>query len=325
MRGDQGDKVNARSDGSDIPSEFMRLLEESGILRSDELQVARSMLRETPTSKMFARRLVAKGILTRWQAGQLLVGWTKLRLGNYKLCRQIGRGGFGRVFLAEHIQLQREVAIKTLSRRYTQHEGDCRAVSAGRSQAAALDHRNLVHVLDIDSADDQYYMVMEYVVGQDLQRLVTSDGPLSPSQTADYLCQAADGLEYAHQAGLVHQDVQSDQPDVGRERGVSRCWGWVWGVSQALTTPWHICQDGESDEQLDDYRAPEQRSGDALGDARCDIFSLGARPSILLTGQPPAATSSPLLPTPPRQCPSGDGRPWYRHRPALPASLVANH
>ncbi len=270
------------------PSDFLRLLEESRILSENQLSVVRQMLPETPTSRMLARRLIAKGLLTRWQAGQLLVGWTKLRLGNHRLCGQIGRGEYGRVFLAEHIQLRREVAIKTLSRRYTQRPEIVGKFLDDARQVAALDHHNLVHVLDIDSDDDQYYMVMEYIVGRDLQRLVAEDGQLPFSVVADYVAQTADGLEHAHALGIIHRDLRPENLMLD-EKGVIKILGM--GVGR-LAVLGHVLARKEAPDEgprVADYRSPEQRRGETQGDVSSDIFSLGATAWYLLTGRPPVS------------------------------------
>ncbi len=268
------------------PGEFMRLLEQSRILEDDQLYVVRSMLKETPTSKMLARRLVAKGILTRWQAGQLLVGWTKLRLGNHKLCQQIGRGNYGRVFLAEHIRLKRDVAIKTLSRRFTQRPDVVDRFLEDAREVATLDHPNLVHVLDIDSQDDQYFMVMEYVVGRDLHRIVQEDGPLDFSAAAGYLRQAADGLAYAHQAGVIHRELRPANLMLD-DKGVIKILGM--GVGRLVDTGYGVqAEDADTVPfALADYQTPEQRRGENQGDIPGDIYSLGCTAYYLLTGHPP--------------------------------------
>lgn len=268
------------------PSELMQNLEQSGILRPEELSAARRVMRETPTSRMMARRLVVKGLLTRWQAGQLLVGWTRLRLGNYRLCRQVGRGAYGRVFLAEHISMHRDVAIKTLSRRFTQQSDIVDRFLNDAREAAALDHRNLVHVLDVDAADDQYYMVMEYVVGLNLQRLVERDGPCSPLQAAEYLFQAAGGLECVHQAGMVHQDICPSNLMLD-EKGDIKILGLGMGHLAGPKESVSIDEDGLS-ERTGDYRAPEQRGASPACAARSDIYALGLTGAYLLTGKSPS-------------------------------------
>ena len=73
---------------------------------------------------------------------------------------------------------------------------------------AALDHRNIVRAYDLDNGDDVHYMVMEYVDGRDLQAKVKEDGVLEYARAAEYIRQAAEGLEHAHEQGLIHRDIK---------------------------------------------------------------------------------------------------------------------
>ena len=269
------------------PEDLLRLMQESRIFSDEELRVAGRMVPETSSSKMLARRLVAKGLLTRWQAGQLLVGWTRLRLGNHRLCGQIGRGAYGRVFLAEHMQLEREVAIKTLSRRFTQRPEIVDRFLADARRIATLDHRNLVHVLDIDSDCDQYYMVMEYVVGRHLRELVAAEGPLSDELVVQYLVQAADGLAHAHQSGIVHGDLRPENLMLD-DKGVIKILGIGVGQLAAFAQTDHDNEVPDPHGGFADFLSPEQLRGETTGDARSDLYSLGATAQFLLTGRTPA-------------------------------------
>lgn len=286
------------SDGEPVKTarDFRERLANSDILRGDELQTSQWMSQETSSAKMLARRLVAKGILTRWQAGQLLRGRDRLRFGNYKLCEQIGRGASGRVFLAEHIQLHREVAIKILSRHLTQERRIVDRFLKDARQAAKLNHHNLAHVLDMDNAHGQYYLVMEYVQGQDLQELVKASGRLAPDEVLDYLCQAADGLHHAHQAGAVHGDLCPANL-MRDEHGVIKVVGWGVGRGVRRLTDQQPLADQPPDSTASDtwapddrhvYRAPEQRRDTGAGSVSGDIHALGQTTRYLLTGQLPA-------------------------------------
>ena len=308
------------------PQEFLRLLEASQLLDAAELRVATGMLPDCSSAKMLARRLAAKGTLTRWQAGQLLTGWSRLRLGNYKLCRQIETGQFGRVFLAEHVGLQREVAIKTLSRRFARRQAIVERFLQDAREAAALDHRNLVHVLDVDSADDQYFMVMDYVDGQDLQRLVTQHGSLPPPRVADFLLQAAEGLAYALDAGMLHHSIQPanlmvDQKGIVKVLGLAVRHLASADAAQSASPAAHRLADGG------DYRAPEQRFGNSHGDARSDVFSLGCTAAFLITGHAPQVVQAPTKLDSPASSPHNDPAvdvrfAWEQVAGELPLELI---
>ncbi|MFO7906622.1 MAG: protein kinase [Pirellulaceae bacterium] len=348
------------SDSEPVKSsrELWQRLERSDILRDDELHTARWMSRETSSAKMLARRLVAKGILTRWQAGRLLKGRERLRLGNHKLCERIGQGVSGRVFLAEHIQLRRQVAVKIFSRRFTRDPKIVDRFLEDARRSAQLNHHNLAHVLDIDNAEGRYYMVMEYVHGQDLQEVVKASGCLPFTQVLDYLCQAADGLHHAHQAGIVHGDLCPANL-MRDERGVIKIVGW--GVASltdqqplAEQPPGSTPTDTSASDDQDVYRAPEQQRGNGIGsipvaddlvrresdqredglrraafhpdksdrlkDIPGDIYALGQTAGYLLTGQPPPI---------PGEDSSGEslrrgaaGFDWNRTGAHVPASFI---
>ena len=277
-------------------AELMQLLESSGILRPDELRRAKEMAQETTSCRLLARRLVALDIITRWQAGQLLVGWTKLRLGKYLLRSQIGRGDFGRVFLARHTQLEREVAIKTLSRRFTQRPEIVERFLADAREVATLDHRNILHVYDIDSDDDQFYIVMEYVQGVNLQHRVEQQGPLAVEVAARLLGQAAAGLAHAHERGVLHQNLQPASLMLD-EQGSVKIVGLGMGRLAAMRRTLAAAEAGKSEHaDTSAYVAPEQMADNERGDVRSDIYALGCIAYYGLTGHapPPAMADAEL-------------------------------
>lgn len=266
-------------------ADLFRLLEASQILEGTRLRMARELAQETPVCRTYARRLVAKGLLTRWQASQLLVGWHQLKIGKYCLCSQIGRGDFGRVFVAHHPELQREVAIKTLSRQFTRRTEIVERFLAEAREVAALDHRNILHVFDVDRDGDQYYLVMEYVNGSDLQRLVEGHGPRAWPDVTDYLLQSATGLAYAHGLGVVHRHLHPASLIVDDKQVVKIVGLGMGGLSDSRERSLETAS-GAQEIPSADYRAPEQRQPGAVVDARADIYSLGCIARFLLTGRP---------------------------------------
>jgi serine/threonine protein kinase len=131
-----------------------------------------------------------------------------LVLGQYRILDRLGAGGMGRVYLAEHLVMKRTVALKIIAPQFL---ADAAAIHRFRSEvqvAAQLIHPNIVTAYDAAEAEGLHYLVMEYVAGVDLGRLVKDRGPLPVAVACDYVRQAALGLEYAHELGLVHCDIK---------------------------------------------------------------------------------------------------------------------
>lgn len=157
--------------------------------------------------KLLADLLVEQEVLTEYQADQLLLGRTKFSLGPYMITGWIGQGGMGQVFKGVHRLMGRECAVKVLPwARATQESRDSFAREI-RMQAK-LDCPYLVRAFDAGQDGRVHYLVTEYVPGMDLRRLVKSNGALPIQQAAKIIMQAALGLEYAHEQGLVHRDVK---------------------------------------------------------------------------------------------------------------------
>ena len=154
-----------------------------------------------------AAKLVALDWITQYQADQLLNGRTRFNLGTYIITDFIGRGGMGDVFKAEHNLMGREVAVKVLTRQRSTPEAEANFQREIRLQAK-LDHPNLVRAYDAGHDGNVYYLVVEYVPGTDLRRLVRTQGKLEMEQAATVIMQAAQGLHHAHSCGLIHRDVK---------------------------------------------------------------------------------------------------------------------
>jgi len=272
---------------------FLDLVRRSELVERDQLNRVLLKLKEEAggqpihDTEFVAARLVEKELLTRWQADRLLEGRHKgFFLGKYKLLGLLGSGGMSHVYLAEHVLMHRRVAIKVLPR---QRVNDSSYLARFRREAeaiAALDHRNIVRAYDIDNVDDVHYQVMEYVEGRDLQTLVKEEGVLDYARAAEYIRQAAEGLEHAHRAGLIHRDVKPANLLVDRHNVIK-----VLDLGLARFTD----EDRASltvkyDENVlgtADYLAPEQAIDSHGVDARADIYSLGCSLYFLLTGHPP--------------------------------------
>ena len=272
---------------------FLDVVRKSGLVEKDRLQRIVSELDIPPESTSpddvdkIADRLVDSHCVTRWQCDRLLEGRHKgFVLGKYRLLGHLGSGGMSSVYLGEHVLMQRRVAIKVLPKERVADTSYLARFHREARAAAQLDHRNIVRAYDVDNDGPYHFIVMEFVEGRDLHRIVHDDGVLSPAKAADFIRQAAEGLAHAHQANLIHRDVKPanlllDQHNVVKvlDLGLAR----FADDDRASLTVAH----DENVLGTADYLAPEQAINSHGVDARADIYSLGCSLYYLLTGHPP--------------------------------------
>jgi len=243
------------------------------------------------------------------------------QLGEYRLLKELGRGGMGTVYKALHIQLDREVALKVMPE---ERLADREAVARFHREmkvVGRLDHPNIVRAYDAREVEGAHFLVMEYVDGMDFAELVRRLGPLPAADACELARQAAEGLAYAQQHQLVHRDIKPSNVmlnrrgqvkilDLGlaRIRGDLRASIAVTTVGQVIGTP--------------DYMAPEQFSDSRAVDIRADIYSLGCTLYTLLTGKPPFAGDVHLDPIDRMEAHLHDAVPPIEQlRSGLPAGL----
>jgi len=273
---------------------FLTVAKRSNLVTREKLAAAFESYRATgqTSAKRFAEYLVQQRLLTAWQAEKLLQGKHKgFFLGKYRLLALLGKGGMSSVYLAEHVLMRRHCAIKVLP---TKRVNDASYLGRFHREAqavAALDHPNIVRAYDVDHEVDGemeiHFLVMEYVNGRSLLEIVQEDGPLDPVQAADYIRQAALGLEHAHQAGLVHRDIKPGNLLVDRA-GVVKVLDL--GLARFFEKNEEFSLTVHHDERVlgtADYLAPEQAVDSHGVDRRADIYSLGCTLYFCLIGRPP--------------------------------------
>ncbi len=266
---------------------FLNSLAKSGLLSAEAVAAARQTGAASDGPKSLARELVKSGALTKWQANQLLHGFHLLMIGKFKLLDQLGASDIGRVYLAEHAQIGRRHTLKVLAKRHLSNPQVVQRFLAEATQACGLDHRNISHVYDVSQDGDRCYMVMEYVEGEDLARLVERSGKLSAPQAVELVRQAAEGLAHAHESGVVHGDLKPSNLLLDAAGTLK-----ILDLGQAglRTLP------GEADPAQNvattaalAFRAPERRAGsDQPANIAGDIYSLGCVLCCLLIGKPAA-------------------------------------
>ena len=252
---------------------------------------------ELGTSRKIAEELVARETLTRWQAEQLLRGKHRgFFLGPYRILGMLGEGGMGKVYLAEHQMMRRRCAIKVLPTKSQKDKTSIDLFYREAQAVAALDHPNIVRAYDVnkDLINDTefHYLVMEYVDGLDLQRMVQKQGVLSYEQAADTIRQSAEGLGHAHERGFVHRDIKPanllvDTKGVVKvlDLGLAR----FFDDKDASDSDSSVTTRKRSESILGtaDYLAPEQAINSDDVDARADIYSLGQTFYFILMGHAP--------------------------------------
>jgi serine/threonine protein kinase len=283
-------------------------------------QVSESMSSCKPHD--LAKLLIAAGLITNFQAEQLLLGkWRGFTIGRYRVLERLGSGGMGNVYLCEHVQVRRKVAVKVLPTSQAQNPSALGRFYREARAAGVMDHPNLVKAHDIDEDGGLHFLVMDYVDGSSLQYIVSRFGPMHPIRAAQCISQAAQGLQHAYQAGLLHRDVKPANIMLDRT-------GTIRVLDLGLARFYHddtdlltLKYDDRNVLGTADFVSPEQALNSHDVDIRTDIYSLGATYYFLLVGHPPFPTgkiAQKLIwhqvrqPTPIRQL-----------RPGMPADLVA--
>ena len=201
-------------------------------------------------------------------------------ISHYKILEKIGEGGMGVVYKAEDTKLKRTVALKFLPREFTA-DPEAKERFAQEAQAAAvLDHSNICTVHEIDEAEGKTFIAMAHIKGVSLKDKLTS-GPMDIDETLKIVIQIAEGLQEAHENGIVHRDIKpanimltaKGQAKI-MDFGLAKL---SWGVdlTKTATIMGTVA-----------YMSPEQAKGGKV-DHRTDIWSLGAMLYEILTGERP--------------------------------------
>ena len=257
---------------------FLGLVVQSGLLSEAEVEAflgaedGRSGLK---SASQVAEELCREKYLTPFHVQAILTGAPKhLVLGQYVLVDHLGKGGMGHVYKARHRRMDRVVALKVV------------ALSAARSAdavvrfqrevkaAARLSHPNIVTAFDADEADGTHFLVMEYIDGIDLRELVKRRGPRPVAEAVDLVIQAAQGLQHAHEHGVVHRDVKPanllvDAQGVVKVADMGLAW-MDWRFDPSSPREPSITQSRQAIGTID-FMAPEQALDPHRADRRADV------------------------------------------------------
>jgi serine/threonine protein kinase len=258
----------------------------------DETRLSQALADVNGDDEDLARHLIREGLLTRFQARQIMAGATGFHVDKYVVVDCIGRGGNGVVFKARHTLLaNRYVALKTIDARDLHHSDEVLARFRREIDIVSrLDHPNVVRAYDVVRTRTQLYLVLEFIDGRDLGALVRERGPLPIAEAVDYTIQAARGLAYAHRCGIVHRDIKPGNLLLTRNNIVKLS---DLGLARVYT---HEADCEHATKGLclgtPEFMAPEQAEDASRADARSDLYSLGATLFHMLTAELPVGGSS---------------------------------
>ncbi|HSQ56696.1 MAG TPA: serine/threonine-protein kinase [Gemmata sp.] len=269
---------------------FLNALRKSGLLTNDDLigVIAEAGIDPVKTDPIqIAALLVRKKLLTKYQAMQLLNGRTQgFVLESYKILDGIRQDRVGMVFLAEHADTRKRVALKVLPTDRASDPTILRAFMHEVRSAAKVHHPNVARVLDMGYWQGTHFVVSEFIPAPTLDRIIAAKGPMAPHAAAQVIAQAAVSLFAAHQRELIHRDVKPGNIALSADRRVILL---DLGLTHMLENPWARVTKRISTKEYAEEIAhipPEQAWGCEM-DARGDVYGLGSTFYYLLTGKVP--------------------------------------
>jgi serine/threonine protein kinase len=284
-------------DGPDMAApvtsdELVQLLYRSELLEPPRIESLIGTLKQSRRwpgdAKELAQQFVADGVLTFFQAAQLMKGrYRGFMLGKYRVLESIGSGGMANVYLCEHAQLKQRAAVKVVPIERLRHGSFMGRFQREARAVASLQHPNIVRAFDLEADAQYHYLVMEFIDGVNLQRLVKRRGPLTVARGVNYLYQAAQGLQFLFENNIVHRDIKPSNLMLDR-RGVIKILDF--GLTRLLDDEHdQLTQQFDANRVLGtvDYLAPEQAIRTHDVDIRADIYGLGVVGYFLLTGATP--------------------------------------
>ncbi len=209
--------------------------------------------------------------------------------GRYEIIEHIARGGMAEVYLAHDLMLDRKVALKVLFPELSTDKNFVERFRREAQAAANLSHPNIVSIYDWGEEDGTYFIVMEYIEGRTLGRIIRSEGPLLADRAAEIGADVAGALAFAHRSGVVHRDVKPGNVLISPTGQVKVT---DFGIARAVNSDQDLTQTGAVMGTAT-YFSPEQAQGNRV-DGRSDVYSLGVVLYEMAAGRPPFSGDNPM-------------------------------
>ncbi|QDU23149.1 bifunctional serine/threonine-protein kinase/formylglycine-generating enzyme family protein [Urbifossiella limnaea] len=282
------------SPAADPTAAFLSSLRGSGLLtpaQADDLAAWATQTKPDPTT--LAKEVARRGWLTNYQIKEVFRGRGKdLLVDRYVLLDLLGEGGMGRVFKAHDTRLARDVALKIIRKERLSNPAAVARFGHEMVALGQLQHPNVVKAFDASQTGDTHFVVMEFIDGQDLTKIVQARGPLPLVPACEAVRQAALGLHHAYEAGMVHRDIKPSNILVTPD----------WKTAKLVDLGLARLDEPGADARVTqegfvigtpDFLAPEQARDPGSVDIRADIYALGATLYYVLTGKVPFSGANP--------------------------------
>ena len=219
--------------------------------------------------------------------------------GKYRIEERLNEGGMGTVYRATHVLMEKTVAIKVLRPSLAADEKIVARFSREARAASRISHPNALSVTDFGEDENGIvFLVMEFLSGRTLKQLIREEGPLPLTRVVEITRQVADALHAAHEQGVVHRDLKSDNIMLLDTMTVDHAKVLDFGIAK-INEPEGTRDAGLTAPNLvigtPQYMSPEQCSQDSEIDSRSDIYSLGVILYEMLIGHVPFTAESPTM------------------------------
>ncbi|MDD3363592.1 MAG: protein kinase [Syntrophomonas sp.] len=208
--------------------------------------------------------------------------------GRYELIEIIGEGGMSTVYKARDRVLDRIVAVKILKDEFSRDKNFVEKFKTEALSAARISHPNIVNIYDVGQENDIHYIVMELVDGKTLKDMIRSQAPLSIERAVDIAIMVCDGVQHAHEKGIIHRDIKPHNILI-TEHGMVKVADF--GIARAVSSG--TITYGNNIVGSVHYFSPEQARGEAIN-RTTDIYSIGCILYEMLTGKVPFDADSPI-------------------------------